>query len=101
MSEEDANIIIDPNTTTEGYKVRLIAASKKALEHLLTVIEEPILDDSKEDLTADRMKNAVMAKKIAIFDYLEILTRIDAEQVNISEPESKDKGHGFAEGRAN
>ena len=86
--------------TTEEYKQEIIDASKIAVDELIKVLKEPILDAEKEDIGAEKLKNAVAAKRLAMEDAFAILTRIDEEQRNISEPESKDTGHGLAEGRA-
>lgn len=88
------------NKTTEQYKQEIIDASKVAVEELIKVLQEPIITNSEEDVSADRLKNAAACKKLACFDAFEILTRIDSEQLNISEPDNKDKGHGIAESRA-
>ena len=84
-------------------KRNIIQAGHKAVEELIKVGEEPIVD-SDDDLTADKLKNAAATKKLAIFDAFEILNRIEEEE-NLLEGKTiedvKDKAFkGFAEGRS-
>ena len=84
-------------------KKSIIQAGQKAVEELIKVAKEPIVD-SGDDITADRLKNAAATKKLAIFDAFEILSRIQEEQ-NLLEgktPEEKKEKifKGFAEGRS-
>ena len=84
-------------------KKNIIQAGQKAVEELIKVAKEPIVD-SDDDISADRLKNAAATKKLAIFDAFEILTRIQEEE-NILEnrhPEEKEERvfKGFAEGRS-
>ena len=74
------------------------------MKELIKVGEEPIVTDSEDDLTADKLKNAAASKKLAIFDAFEILNRIQEEE-NLLEgkaPEEKEERvfKGFAEGRS-
>ncbi len=67
--------------------------------------EEDIIDtESDTDVSADKMKNAAAAKKLAIFDAFEILSRIEAEKENIDSAErgisKTDTKQGFAERRS-
>jgi hypothetical protein len=84
-------------------KKSIIQAGHKAVEELIKVAKEPIVTDSEDDLTADKLKNAAASKKLAIFDAFEILSRIEEEE-NLLEgkaPEVKEKAFkGFAEGRS-
>ena len=90
---------------TKEIKLRIIEAGYKAVNHLVKVAEEDIIDtESDTDVSADKMKNAAAAKKLAIFDAFEILSRIEAEKENL---DSADKGisktdtkQGFAERRS-
>jgi hypothetical protein len=90
---------------TKEIKLRIIEAGYKAVNHLIKVAEEDIINtESDTDVSADKMKNAAAAKKLAIFDAFEILSRIEAEKENL---ESIDKGinktdtkQGFAERRS-
>lgn len=59
-------------------------------------VETPVVDD---ELSAEKLKNAAAAKKLAIFDAFEILGRIKSEEdmINEVEPETKTSYKGFAE----
>ena len=84
-------------------KKNIIQAGQKAVDELIKVAKEPIVD-SDDDISADRLKNAAATKKLAIFDAFEILNRIQEEE-NMLEgkapEETKKKAFkGFAEGRS-
>jgi len=86
-------------------KLRIIEAGYKAVNHLVKVAEEDIIDtESDTDVSADKMKNAAAAKKLAIFDAFEILSRIEAEKENLESAErgisKTDTKQGFAERRS-
>ena len=88
---------------TKEAKLNIIQAGRTAVEELIKVAKEAIVD-SGDDITADRLKNAAATKKLAIFDAFEILTRIQEEE-NLLEgkaPEEKKASvfKGFAEGRS-
>ena len=87
---------------TKETKKNIIQAGRKAVEELIKVAAEPIVD-SDDDISADRLKNAAATKKLAIFDAFEILTRIEDEERILKELDkpqtSKTKFQGFAEGR--
>jgi len=55
-------------------------------------------------VSADKMKNAAAAKKLAIFDAFEILSRIELEKENLDSAErgisKTDTKQGFAERRS-
>jgi len=83
-------------------KKSIIAAGHKAIEELVKVAEEKIVD-SEEDISADRLKNAAATKKLCIFDAFEILNRIQEEESMINESNvdsNKPVFKGFAEGRS-
>lgn len=91
---------------TKAIKLRIIEAGYKAVNHLVKVAEEDIINTDSEsmDVSADKMKNAAAAKKLAIFDAFEILSRIEAEKESL---DMLDKGlsktdtkQGFAERRS-
>jgi hypothetical protein len=87
---------------SKKLKERIIAAGRIAVEQLIKVAQEDILKPGEDDdLAADRLKNAAATKKLAIFDALEILNRIDAEEeelgLDTTQTESK---MGFAERRS-
>ncbi len=83
--------------------MNIIQAGQKAVEELIKVAKEPIVD-SDDDISADRLKNAAATKKLAIFDAFEILTRIQEEEDMLNnKPKQEDKQRtfkGFAEGRS-
>ena len=83
-------------------KKNIILAGHRAVEELIKVAKEAIVD-SDDDISADRLKNAAATKKLAIFDAFEILQRIQEEEAVLNEKprESKEKTFkGFAEGRS-
>ena len=84
-------------------KKSIILAGHKAVEELIKVAKEAIVD-SGDDITADRLKNAAATKKLAIFDAFEILTRIQLEQDILDEKPAEVKEEkafkGFAEKRS-
>tara|TARA_Y100000592_G_scaffold38475_2_gene61023 strand:+ start:644 stop:919 length:276 start_codon:yes stop_codon:yes gene_type:complete len=88
---------------TKETKKNIIQAGRKAVEELIKVAKEPIVD-SDDDISADRLKNAAATKKLAIFDAFEILTRIEEEERVLNDlekpKENKPKFQGFAEGRS-
>ena len=87
---------------TNKTKKRIIQAGQKAVEELIKVAKEKIVD-SDDDISADRLKNAAATKKLAIFDAFEILTRIEEEEniIKAIGKESKESNFkGFAEGRS-
>lgn len=90
-------------------KLRIIAAGHKAVDELIKVAEESILkavitEDGTSELAADRLKNAAMTKKLAIFDAFEILNRIELERESLESIErgasKTDTKQGFAERRS-
>ena len=88
---------------TKETKKKIIQAGQKAVEELIKVAKEKIVD-SDDDVSADRLKNAAATKKLAIFDAFEILTRIQQEEDMLSEKPKEKKEErsfrGFAEGRS-
>jgi hypothetical protein len=88
---------------TKETKKSIILAGQIAVEELIKVAKEPIVD-SDDDISADRLKNAAATKKLAIFDCFEILNRIEAEEdlLNEKPKEAKEEKSfkGFAEGRS-
>ena len=84
-------------------KKNIIQAGQNAVEELIKVAKDPIVD-SDDDISADRLKNAAATKKLAIFDAFEILNRIQEEEnlLEGKEPEEKKERvfKGFAEGRS-
>ena len=87
---------------TKETKQKIIQAGHKAIEELIKVAKEKIVD-SDDDVSADRLKNAAATKKLAIMDAFEILSKIQEEENIINEKprELKEKTfRGFAEGRS-
>jgi ASC-1-like (ASCH) protein len=84
-------------------KRNIIQAGHKAVEELIKVAKEAIVD-SADDLTADKLKNAAATKKLAIFDAFEILNRIKEEEDMLEnkpkEEDVKKAFKGFAEKRS-
>ena len=85
-------------------KKNIIQAGQVAVDELIKVAREPIVD-SGDDISADRLKNAAATKKLAIFDAFEILTRMQEEE-EILEGKNKENiktvntFKGFAEKRS-
>ena len=89
---------------TKETKKSIIQAGHKAVEELIKVAKEAIVD-SDDDISADRLKNAAATKKLAIFDAFEILNRIEEEKSLLEDkPKVEDKKEkslkGFAESRS-
>jgi len=88
---------------TKETKKKIILAGQKAIEELIKVAKEKIVD-SDDDVSADRLKNAAATKKLAIMDAFEILTRIQEEEELLSEKPKEIKEQrsfkGFAERRS-
>mgnify|MGYP007063801315 FL=1 len=89
---------------TKLTKKKIIEAGQKAVDELIKVAKEEIIDTG-EDVSADRLKNAAATKKLAIFDAFEILNRIQEEQLLLDGKPLEEKKEervfkGFAEGRS-
>ena len=85
---------------TKETKLNIIRAGQLAVEELIKVAKEAIVD-SGEDISADRLKNAAATKKLAIFDAFEILTRIEQEEKMLKDnTKQANKFGGFAESRS-
>ena len=88
---------------TKETKLNIIHAGQVAVEELIKVAKEPIVD-SDDDISADRLKNAAATKKLAIFDAFKILSRIQQEEELLNEKPKEVKQEkafkGFAEGRS-
>jgi len=74
-------------------KSNIILAGEKAVEELVKVAKEPIVE-TQDDVAADRLKNAAATKKLAIFDAFEILNKIQEEK-NILENKVVEKVKEF------
>ena len=87
---------------TKETKKNIIQAGHKAVEELIKVAKEKIVD-SDDDISADRLKNAAATKKLAIFDAFEILSRIEQEEMLLESEDvnsAQKQFKGFAEGRS-
>ena len=86
---------------TKETKKKIIQAGQKAVEELIKVAKEKIVD-SDDDVSADRLKNAAATKKLAIFDAFEILKRIEDEKQLLEGGDIKKNNtpKGFAESRS-
>ena len=88
---------------TKETKKKIIQAGQAAVEELIKVAKEKIVD-SDDDVSADRLKNAAATKKLAIFDAFEILHRIEEEEAILNGKPTEDKKEKrvfkFAEGRS-
>lgn len=88
---------------TKETKLKIIQAGHKAVDELIKVAQEKIVD-SGDDISADRLKNAAATKKLAVFDAFEILHRIQEEEALLNEKPKEEKEiksfKGFAEGRS-
>jgi ASC-1-like (ASCH) protein len=83
-------------------KKNIIQAGQRAVEELIKVAKEAIVD-SDDDISADRLKNAAATKKLAIFDAFEILNRIEEERGYLENDKVNSRQasfKGFAEGRS-
>lgn len=73
----------------------IIDAGKAAIEELLEVAKEKIIKPKENDddfeLSADRLKNAAAAKKMAVMDAFEILKKIEDEEDMLDELINGDK----------
>ena len=89
---------------TKETKKSIIQAGRIAVEELIKVAKEPIVD-TPDDISADRLKNAAATKKLAIFDAFEILHRMEEEE-NLLNGKTKEVDkpqrdfRGFAERRS-
>ena len=83
-------------------KKSIIQAGHEAVKELIKVAKEPIVE-TDDDVSADRLKNAAATKKLAIFDALEILNRIEEENALLKNKPLENKTEsfkGFAERRS-
>ena len=84
-------------------KRSIIQAGRVAVEELIKVAKEPIIDFGP-DISADRLKNAAATKKLCIMDAFEITSRIQEEEDILNEKPKEEKEEktfkGFAEGRS-
>ena len=82
-------------------KVEILEAAKVAIDELIKVLKEPIITRSEDDISADKLKNAASAKRLAFEDALNMLAKIEEEENKSSDLPTINVGNGgFAEGRA-
>ena len=90
-------------------RLRIIAATYTAINHLEEVLSAPILEGEVDDLSPDKFMNAVKAKKQAQMDAFEMLMNveraqaaIDAQNKEVSKKQQRvnDSSRGFAENNA-
>ena len=74
---------------TKETKKNIIQAGQIAVDELIKVAKEPIVDTA-DDISADRLKNAAATKKLAIFDAFEILNRMEEEEAILEGKTKKD-----------
>jgi predicted AAA+ superfamily ATPase len=90
-------------TDLKDKKRRVLEAAELAVEELINVLKEKIVS-FEDDLSADKMKNAAAAKRLAFEDAIIILDKIQEERDKMNVVESTvvipdtSKG-GFAENR--
>ena len=84
-------------------KREIVEAAKQAIDELIKVLKSPIITHAEDDISADKMKNAASAKRLAFEDAMYMLNKIEEEEnkaaagpvVEVTLGKS-----GFAEGRA-
>lgn len=88
----------------ELRKSIISAAYKSVLELIKVLSDEIITDDNMSDISADKMRNAVLAKKAALDDAFYILSRIESEEDNLNDEKKENanevKFESFAEKRS-
>jgi len=58
----------------------ILEAGLKAVDELIKVLRDPIVTGMDSDLSADKMKTAAAAKRLAFEDALSILEKIEQEK---------------------
>ena len=86
--------------TNEQFKQEIIDAAKVAIEELIKVLKEPIITNTEDDVSSDKLRNSVAAKKMSMLDAFEMISRIDQEQTNLKSGEINETSHGFAESKS-
>jgi hypothetical protein len=86
-------------------KEQIIQAAYKSVTELIKVLADEIISENNdEDITADKMRNAVLAKKQALDDAFYILEKIQREQDILEEnpntTKDESKFESFAERRS-
>jgi hypothetical protein len=82
----------------------ILDAGLKAVDELIKVLRDPIITGMEDDLSADKMKSAAAAKRLAFEDALAMLTKIEEERPDPNKEELTRKAAeiptSFAEARA-
>lgn len=60
-----------------GKRQEILDAAMKAIDELIGVLRDPIISDPEDSLSADKMKNAAAAKRLAFDDALYMLERVE------------------------
>jgi hypothetical protein len=83
---------------------RILEAGMKAVDELIKVLEDPIITGMEGDLSADKMKTAAAAKRLAFEDALAMLEKIEQERPSADQEAIAKKAESipvtFAESRA-
>ena len=83
---------------SDELKRQIVSAGRRAVEQLIKVAKENIIKpDIEDEMAADRLKHAAAPNKLAIFDAIEILNKIDVEEENLKDVNVKVSNQGFAE----
>jgi hypothetical protein len=82
----------------------ILDAGMKAVDELIKVLRDPIITGMEDDLSADKMKSAAAAKRLAFEDALAMLEKIEQERPDPNQQELAKKAanipKSFAESRA-
>jgi protoporphyrinogen oxidase len=81
---------------------RILKAGEKAVEELIKVLNSKITGDDSSELSAEKMKNAAAAKRLAFEDALSINEQVEKERLKFEVGEERIINigkNGFAEGR--
>ena len=84
-------------------KGEIVEAAKQAIDELIKVLKSPIITHAEDDISADKMKNAASAKRLAFEDAMFMLNKIEEEESKAAEGpivEVTLGKSGFTEGRA-
>lgn len=83
-------------------KKKVLNAARKAVDELIQVLNDNIIGNDENDLSADKMKNAAAAKRLAFDDAIHILNRIEEEENRMEEAMNPGKKVDFSgvEGKA-
>lgn len=97
----DEKLEKDSERGVENLKAELLDAAEDGARELIKVLKEGIIMNDEKDLSADRLKNAAQAKRIAFDDAIYILSRVAEErELDKHAGTGRKTGGGFAENRA-